>query len=85
MWDDKFEEVQSMTIFVFHVMLNLAEEGLSNLLGKMAYPADDTHLSLDAQCIVYKMTIASGIEAIYGFSAKADLALAIAECPAYSG
>lgn len=52
MWDDKFEEVQSMTIFVFHVVLSLAEEGLSNLLGKMAYPADDTHLSLDTQCLL---------------------------------
>lgn len=31
------------------------------------------------------MTIASGIEAMYGFSVKADLALATAECWAYSG
>ena len=41
-----------------------------------------------AQCIMYKMTkmtISSGIGALHGFSAKADLGLATAECPTYSG
>lgn len=52
MWDDKSEEIQSLTILVFHVMFSLAEKSPNNLLGKMTYPVDDTHLSLDTQCLL---------------------------------
>lgn len=38
-----------------------------------------------AQCIEYRVTIASGMEAIQGFSLKVDLMTPIAECPTYSG
>lgn len=38
-----------------------------------------------AQCIMCKMTIASGVEAMPRFPAKADLATVTAECPTYSG